>query len=338
MWSRMPLVAVVALAAGCTNAQLRHSTVSQVTTLTELQQQLVLDNLAAFSCNPDTIPFQANLNAGTTQVVDAGAVSSQVIGSVLVNLGLSRGVVDQWSMVPVTDEVTLRLLRVAYRRAMGFDEDLYTEDLANRVAHRLKSYVPNSGDVSTSNSIMYARGPSLPQLLDRAGWNGDEYLGFKPDELAVKRWRKDTTDIIALNSDRIVQEGERLTPENLAVAPVIIEGMVYMPDGEKSPRVVVATPYAAEIRRQILSLNDYILEIQPGWLHCGSKRDVPKCVCFVGQHRECGSKCYVWVEQRDRAAFEDFVLRTMRLATIIMQPDGGAPQGAIFSPIPAAAF
>jgi hypothetical protein len=333
----MPIWLVVGAALGCTQGQLRHSTVGQITTLTELQHQIVLDNLAAFACNPETIPFQANLTQGTTQVVDVGAVSSQVLRSALLNLGLSRGVVDQWSMVPITDEATLRLLRVAYRRALGFDEDLYTDDFANQLAHRLKVIVTGAGDVSQANTIMYSRGPGLPQLLDRAGWKGEGQHGFKPDDLAVKRWKKDVTDIITLGSDRIIQDGERLTPDILTITPVLANGVPILAPGEKDPRVMVATPYATEVRRQVMSLNDYLLEIQPSWVHRGCKRDVPKCVCYVGHHKECHCDCWVWVADSDRASFEDFVLRTMRLSSLVPQPNQG-PGGAIYSPIPAAAF
>lgn len=340
MRSWISLSFVLVIAAGCTNAQLRCSTINQVTTLTELQHQLVLDNLAAFTCNPETIPFQANLNSGVTQVVDAGAVSSQVLARALLSLGLSRGIVDQWSMTPVTDELTLRLLRVAYRRAIGYEEDLYTDDLANRVAHRLKGQVTAAGDVSTANTVMFSRTPGLPGLLDRAGWSGDANTGFKPDDLAIRRWRKDTNDVITLGSDRIVQVGERLTKDNLVLAPVLVNGVPVVLEGEKDPRLMVATPYAAEVRRQVMALNEYITQIYPGWVCQGSKKDVPKGACNVGNHKDCHCHCYVWVPGDERDAFEDFVLRSMRLAMYFQQVDGGANsfQSPIFSPVPAAAF
>src|ERR1043166_5989704 len=141
MWRFTLLLTVVSVSAGCTSAQLRFNTVRQVSTLTRLQHQVVLDNLAAFSCNFDAIPFQANLRAGGTQVVDSGSVTAPYlhVSEILASLGLTRTAVDQWQMSPVTDETTLRLLRIAYRRSLGFAEDLYTYDFANRLAHRLKA-------------------------------------------------------------------------------------------------------------------------------------------------------------------------------------------------------
>jgi len=332
------LVVTVASSAGCTSVQLRHSTVEQIATITDLQHKIVLHNLAAVSCNPDAIPFQANLENGTTQVADSAFAQylkqwSAGIGLSALTFGASRDVVDQWGLTPVTDEITLRMLRIAYRRALGYEEDLYTTDLANSVAQRLKTQINVAPDVQVGNALMFARGPALPQLLDRPGWAGDRQVGFRADDRTVQRWQKDTNDIISSNSARIVQEGERLTRANLGVTPVLVRGMPYVVQGENSPRVMIATPYAAEVRRQVLEINDYLLEINPGWLCTGCKHDVPKCACYVGHHKECEGKCYVWVGPEGRQAFEDFTLRTLRLISLVQKPGGPSqPQGLMFSP------
>ena len=333
MLARMCLALLALSVAGCTNVQLRCSTVRQLETLTEVQHQVVLNNLAAFACNPDAIPSQANLIAGATQIVDYGTAGTQFVNAAFVALGLSRGIVDQWSNAPVTDEMALRLLRVAYRRSLGFDEDLYTGDLANRLAHRLKMQMLSTADLGIANSLMYARGPALPQLLDRAGWKGEEQLGFKSNDPAVQLWQKDNADIICLNSDRIVQDGERLTEENLAVAPALVNGQPYVVANEAGPRVKVATPYATELRRQVLALNRYITEITPGWLHRGEKHDVPQCVCYKAHHKNCGCECWVWVTPEDQPAFEEFTLHILRLSNLVQQPGATTPTGIMYSPI-----
>jgi hypothetical protein len=324
---------VTAAVAGCTNTQLRHSTVCQIKTLADLQHQIVLNNLAAFACDPNTIPSQANLTFGATQVIDSGTANTQVINSamnsLLLTLGLSRGIVDQWTSVPVTDEMTLQLLRVAYRRSLGIDEDLYTNDLANRLAHRLKWQLISTGDLGVANALMYARGPTLPQLLDRAGWSGDDEMGFKEGDPAVKLWKKDSHDIISLNSDRIVQRGEVLEEEILFVAPALVDGQPHIVEGEKSPRVKVATPYAAEIRRHVLSLNRCLLEIGCGWVGTGGKKDVPKCACHVGHYCDC----YVWILPEDQATFEEFTLKILRLSSLLQNTSTSSSSGVMFSPI-----
>jgi hypothetical protein len=334
MRSWTPLLLVLVVASGCTSVQLRNNTVRQVGTLTHLQHQVVLNNMAAYTCNPDAIPFQANLRIGATQIVDSASTSmGRYIGEFTALLGLSRTAVNQWMTAPVTDEATLRLLRIAYRRSLGYEEDLYTDDLANRFAHRFKMQIAAMPDMAVENAHMFARGPALPQLLDRAGWKGETQPGFTGSDPSVNLWHKDTTDIISSNSDRIVQVGEVLTADNLTVAPLLTGGLPSLGPDEKTPRVVVATPYATEIRRQVLSLNNYLLEIHPGWFGLGQKRDVPKCACYVGHNRDCGCDRYVWVLPEGRREFEEFTLKILRISTMVPDINSAGYQGGVmYSP------
>ncbi len=330
----VPLLMIVIAAGGCTASQLRRDTLHQTRTVTDLHHQIVLNNLAAFACNPYAIPSQVNLRNGTAQVADSSSGTIEyVTGGIGGILGFGRANVLQWNTAPVTDETTLRLLRIAYRRSLGFADDLYTDDFANRVAHRLKVQMATTPDMALENAHMFARGPALPQLLDRAGWKGDLSPGFSGDDPAVQLWQKDTGDIIATSSERIVQEGEILSGENLVIAPVLIHGIQTVGPGESAPRVYVATPFAAEVRRQVLALNNYLLDVHPGWLGMGRKHDVPKDACYVGHYRHCGCDCYVWVLPHGRDEFEDFTLRVLRLSTMIMDANTGAvSSGIMYSP------
>jgi hypothetical protein len=100
--------------------------------LTELEYQQVLDNVARFHCNPDTIPSFAVPSAGTVSVLDtSGAGVSPTysptltflqqgggalpILSLLFPFSVSRGLTDNWSLTPVTDADNLRRLRCAFR-------------------------------------------------------------------------------------------------------------------------------------------------------------------------------------------------------------------------------
>jgi hypothetical protein len=131
--------------AGCslTDWRLRRSVVTQASTLTELQYQQVLGNLAMMSVDPDAMPTHVNLRDGSAQIQDNGSLSSASPYSLFPSAIGSRTVVAQWSMIPVTDDVELRLLRLTYRRALGFDEELEL-DLANDLAHELCNLVSNS--------------------------------------------------------------------------------------------------------------------------------------------------------------------------------------------------
>jgi hypothetical protein len=117
---------------GCTHIALRNDTVRTTNTLTDLEFQQVLDNVARFQSNPDTVPSFALATSGTVSVLDqAGAGISPTYSPTLSNaqqgggalpiLSLlfpftsQRSVTENWSLTPVTDADNLRRLRCAYR-------------------------------------------------------------------------------------------------------------------------------------------------------------------------------------------------------------------------------
>jgi hypothetical protein len=126
------LFVLVATSGGCTHVALRDDTARTTNTLTDLQFQQVLDNVARFHDNPDTVPSFAVATAGTVSILDtAGAGASPTysptltflqqgggalpILSLLFPLTASRAVTENWSLTPVTDADNLRRLRCAYR-------------------------------------------------------------------------------------------------------------------------------------------------------------------------------------------------------------------------------
>jgi hypothetical protein len=144
-------------AAGCTHMQLRRSTVGQATTLTELQYQQVLNNLAMAYCDPYVLPSLIAIKSGTTQTADTGtggflpiAEPNAVIAPTLTG---SRTIVEQWSTTPITDDTTLDLLNMAYRRALGFDE-LMDKRKANDLAHALIGQIPTTADSSLEGEVL----------------------------------------------------------------------------------------------------------------------------------------------------------------------------------------
>lgn len=131
---KLPLsLTFVLLCAGCqTHLSLRDNTVCTTGTLTDLNYQQVLDNVAMFVANPSAMPSIAVVNAGTVNVTDQKTVSatatyvptetfSQQAGSglpilsLLFNPSASRGVTENWSLVPVTDVDNLRRIRCAFQ-------------------------------------------------------------------------------------------------------------------------------------------------------------------------------------------------------------------------------
>jgi hypothetical protein len=126
-------LALTVLAAGCrTHLSLRDNTLLTTETLTDLNYQQVLDNLARFVANPSTMPSLAIVNAGTVNVADQKSISANgtyaptltqgmqfgaglPILSLLFNPSASRNLTENWSLAPVTDVDNLRRIRCAFQ-------------------------------------------------------------------------------------------------------------------------------------------------------------------------------------------------------------------------------
>jgi len=100
---------------------------------------------------------------GSAQIVDSGTAGflgqTDLSHSFASSPTLSgtRSVVEQWGMLPVVDENNLRLLRMAYRRAVyGVNETLATdEELRNQLAHELKGQIAVTEDLRRSTDAYY---------------------------------------------------------------------------------------------------------------------------------------------------------------------------------------
>ena len=66
----------------------------------------------------------------------------------------SRTVVVQWGMTPVIDAIELRLLRIAYRRALGSTE-MPEPEFVNELAHELKNQLPSTSDERDESELFY---------------------------------------------------------------------------------------------------------------------------------------------------------------------------------------
>ena len=123
MWKVMIISATLGVASlsGCTHMQLRWNTTHQATTLTEIYEQQVLDNLARFVCDPESMPSFAYANGGSAYVSDSGNVGSQTVwnargfASEVLTLGAARSMREAWTLTPVSDVRRLELMRCAYQ-------------------------------------------------------------------------------------------------------------------------------------------------------------------------------------------------------------------------------
>lgn len=124
---------LVLLLGGCqTHLCLRDNTVRTAATLTDLNYQQVLDNLAMFVANPSTLPSVSVINAGTVTVADQKTYNTSAtysptlpfaqqgggalpILTLLFNPSGQRNVTENWSIAPVTDIDNLRRIRCAFQ-------------------------------------------------------------------------------------------------------------------------------------------------------------------------------------------------------------------------------
>lgn len=126
------LIVVIAFSGCATQNSLRNNTVLTTDTLTDLQYQQVLDNVARFHDDPDTVPSFAVATAGTVSVNDQASagvsptysptltIAQQGGGalpilSLLFALNTQRALTENWTLTPITDADNLRRLRCAYR-------------------------------------------------------------------------------------------------------------------------------------------------------------------------------------------------------------------------------
>lgn len=127
----MTVLAILLATGGCqTHVALRDNTLQTTSTLTDLNYQQVLNNVALFVANPSSMPSVSVINAGTVTVADQKTYNTSAtysptlpfaqqgggalpILSLLFNPSGQRNVTENWSIVPVTDIDNLRRIRCA---------------------------------------------------------------------------------------------------------------------------------------------------------------------------------------------------------------------------------
>ncbi len=135
---------LVAFATGCTHEQLRKDSVNEAMTVGDLQTQQVLDNLAMFVYDYNSMPYFAYPNQGAAIVTDqvngggtaawgrpivsGGAVTKKLspvhfADFLLTGLGLSanaqRSQQESFVMTPINDPRKLELMRCAYQLSVS---------------------------------------------------------------------------------------------------------------------------------------------------------------------------------------------------------------------------
>lgn len=278
------ILALVA-GSGCTDAQLRQTTVRQSRTLTDIQYRMVLENLAELSCNPGAMPWHASVSGGAAQVADTGQGiftaginlfngSGGTFSSYAPAAQFARTIVQQWTLAPITDGDTLRLLRIAYRRALGSPE-MPSPDLLDDLAHDLKKIIASTEDLRTETFLFYQ----------------DRFFHDK---------RK--FDTLTLDTDSTVGDQHFYEPGGTG--------------GDES-RQSRKTPLAREVAHEVDEIVDELQTIRPGWYGVGRKGDVPKDACHIAHHGDV----YVWVCPSGVDGLTQFTLSILEMASALQPAD-----------------
>jgi hypothetical protein len=102
---------------GCTSVALRHSTVASASTLTDLEYEMVLDNIAMARALPGALPWHLKLTQGAVSLTDTLTPSFSITWSPTTRTGSitgSRDWTESWTTVPVVDAKQLQSLRTVY--------------------------------------------------------------------------------------------------------------------------------------------------------------------------------------------------------------------------------
>ena len=94
--------------------------------------------------------------------------------------GKTCKVVDQWSTQPVTNDVALRLLRVAYRRPLGIIENLYTIHSGDYITPRNVSIIEIKDSESSDPNVIVYRGATSLVIDQRADGIRDDRCEVYP--------------------------------------------------------------------------------------------------------------------------------------------------------------
>lgn len=120
------VVVLTLVASGCTHVQLRRNSLGQAQAVHQLQQQQVLDNLAMFVANPDSVPYFTIAGAGQSSVSDQGSASTTLnwlragFQSIGFTVSGNRLMQENFTLAPLNDPDQLARMRCAYQTAVGY--------------------------------------------------------------------------------------------------------------------------------------------------------------------------------------------------------------------------
>jgi hypothetical protein len=210
------LVLAAPLLGGCqTHLILRDDAVKLSTTLSDLNYQQVLNNVAMFAHNPSALPSLVAVTAGTATVNDQRGYSGNAnyaptltfaqqgggalpILTLLFNPSVQRQVTENWSMVPIIDTDHLRRIRCAFQLLV---QGAPTTD-CDRCQSRLEDYF--LGDAGHWECVIphgwyhTGRKCEVPKDACFVGCYRDTYVWVMPDGLeGLTRFTMTVMDLVS---------------------------------------------------------------------------------------------------------------------------------------------
>ena len=192
MRGRLIVLGLLLAASGCEALQLRNHVVRQAATLTDIQYQQVLDNLAMFRQDPAALPYFSLAPKGivTIQLTDGAAAGLGwdynflgTAGKFLnhadkknVGVNATQQTVGQWSTDSILNPDELSLMRCAYQRAVGCEGPECEKQLAAFFAH-------SKGRLEAVRPGWYGAGrfKDVPHGACHVAHYGDSYVWVTPE-------------------------------------------------------------------------------------------------------------------------------------------------------------
>lgn len=286
---------MVALLSGCTHKQLTRNTALTATTVNSIQYQMVVDNLAAISCDPGTLPSHVRLADGTVQISNQAGMgesggfttfSGTKFGIEQFGPNAQTRVSEQWGTDAVENPIQVWELGVLYRRVLG----LPLPPTPNFIQEAIEEQARKSKNGKSSNGN--GNGSS----------NGS---GDQPDleEVGPGMWIPTPHDVS--------QSPRRFTP--LPIVEAIRDqengrNQTGVPAESRSQNVAASS--GQRNAHKPLTVEEYDLPI--GWFGLGSKHDVPKNARFVGR---CKDR-YAWVTPEGMEGLSQFTLAILTVTKL----------------------
>jgi hypothetical protein len=342
---RSLLVVMLLAVCGCTHLRLQSHTLNQGSTLSDIQYQQVLDNLAMFACDSNALAWHVKVIGGVVQVADQGNASIVPSGVripyLAPNLAVTRNVLGQWNVDTVVESDDLETLHLAYQKA------IHPADPDRKLKKQIFEKIC---ELTATYHIVLAQAVAA-EMIETLKIDAPAEEVKKLDNIAARLldlYHRIDTLLASDGIEAVASDKERQQPqaELASVKREIVKltsSLCNEPfiDGYTLER----TPHSAKVIEQaedkMKALYSLVTEqaSEPNqfatpWVSWGPKNCVPPCACYVAHYRGCQGELYLWVEPQHAKVFRDFVLVILSLVPPDVQemsmPKLGV--GAAFSP------